>query len=39
MRYLKVTAQDMSGNYAKAQATVYERAKANGLAAQGKWNG
>ena len=31
--------QDMKGNYAAAQKTVYERAKDNGLAALGKWNG
>ena len=34
---LKLWAQDMSGNWDKAQATVFERAKANGLAALGKW--
>jgi len=36
---LKLWAQDMAGNYAKAQQTVYERAKANGLAALGQWEG
>jgi fructose-bisphosphate aldolase class I len=34
---LKSWAQDMVGNYAKAQQTVFERAKANGLAALGQW--
>ena len=34
---LKLWAQDMAGNFAKAQQTVYERAKANGLAALGQW--
>ena len=34
---LKLWSQDLAGNYAAAQATVYERAKANGLAAQGQW--
>ena len=36
---LKLWAQDMQGNYAKAQQTVFERAKANGLAALGQWGG
>ena len=36
---LKLWAADMTGNYAKAQATVFERAKANGLAALGQWQG
>ncbi len=36
---LKLWAQDMQGHYAKAQQTVFERAKANGLAALGKWEG
>lgn len=36
---LKLWAQDMQGNYAKAQQTVFERARANGLAALGKWEG
>ncbi len=30
-------AQDMAGNYAKAQQIVFERAQANGLAALGQW--
>jgi fructose-bisphosphate aldolase class I len=34
---LKLWSQDLQGNYAAAQQTVYERAKANGLAALGKW--
>jgi fructose-bisphosphate aldolase class I len=29
----------MTGNYAKAQQIIYERAKENGLAALGKWKG
>ena len=36
---LKLWAQDMAGNFAKAQQTVYERARANGLAALGQWDG
>ena len=36
---LKLWAKDMKGNYAAAQKTVFERAKDNGLAALGKWNG
>lgn len=36
---LKLWAQDMAGNYAQAQQTVFERAKANGLAALGQWQG
>ena len=36
---LKLWSQDMVGNYAKAQQTVFERAKANGLAALGQWGG
>lgn len=36
---LKLWSQDMTGNYAEAQKTVFERAKANGLAALGKWEG
>ncbi|MDQ3039020.1 MAG: fructose-bisphosphate aldolase class I [Pseudomonadota bacterium] len=36
---LKAWAQDMTGNYAKAQQTVFARAKANGLAALGQWEG
>src|SRR5690606_8659296 len=35
---LKLWSQDLVGNYDKAQATVYERAKANGLAALGQWS-
>ena len=35
---LKLWSQDMAGNYAKAQQTVFERAKANGLAALGQWS-
>ena len=34
---LKSWSQDMVGNYARAQQTVFERAKANGLAALGQW--
>ena len=34
---LKLWSQDLSGNYSQAQQTVYERAKANGLAALGQW--
>lgn len=34
---LKLWAEDMSGNFAKAQETVYARARDNGLAALGKW--
>ncbi|WP_031371375.1 MULTISPECIES: class I fructose-bisphosphate aldolase [Lysobacter] len=34
---LKLWSQDLVGNIAKAQQTVYERAKANGLAALGQW--
>jgi fructose-bisphosphate aldolase class I len=36
---LKLWAKDMKGNYTKAQQTVYERAKENGLAALGQWKG
>ena len=36
---LKLWAKDMTGNYAAAQQTVFERAKANGLAALGQWEG
>lgn len=35
---LKLWAQDMSGNWAKAQATVAKRAKENGMAALGQWD-
>lgn len=34
---LKLWSQDLVGNYDAAQATVYERARANGLAALGQW--
>jgi len=34
---LKLWAEDMRGNYAKAQKTVAERARDNGLAALGQW--
>ncbi|WP_133500642.1 class I fructose-bisphosphate aldolase [Cognatilysobacter terrigena] len=34
---LKLWSQDMQGNYAKAQQTVFERARDNGLAALGQW--
>jgi fructose-bisphosphate aldolase class I len=36
---LKLWAKDMKGNYEAAQKTVYERARENGLAALGKWEG
>ena len=36
---LKLWAADMQGNYAAAQQTVFERARANGLAALGQWQG
>ena len=36
---LKLWAQDMIGNFASAQQTVFERARANGLAALGQWEG
>ena len=36
---LKLWAADMAGNYAAAQQTVFERARANGLAALGQWQG
>lgn len=36
---LQLWSKDLKGNVAKAQALVFERAKANGLAAQGKWEG
>jgi fructose-bisphosphate aldolase class I len=35
---LKLWSQDLTGNFGKAQQTVYERAKANGLAALGQWS-
>ncbi len=34
---LKLWSQDMVGNFAKAQQTVYARARDNGLAALGQW--
>ena len=34
---LKLWSQDMAGNYARAQETVFARARDNGLAALGKW--
>lgn len=34
---LKLWSKDLSGNVAKAQAVVYERARENGLAALGQW--
>jgi fructose-bisphosphate aldolase class I len=34
---LKTWSKDLSGNIAAAQQTVHARAKANGLAALGKW--
>jgi fructose-bisphosphate aldolase class I len=36
---LKLWSEDLKGNFAKAQSTVYARAKDNGLAALGKWEG
>jgi len=36
---LKLWAADPAGNYAKAQQTVFERARDNGLAALGEWQG
>ncbi|MET0332451.1 MAG: class I fructose-bisphosphate aldolase [Dyella sp.] len=36
---LKLWAADMQGNYAEAQKTIAARAKANGMAALGQWNG
>ncbi|KAF1690812.1 class I fructose-bisphosphate aldolase [Pseudoxanthomonas taiwanensis] len=36
---LKLWAQDMQGNWRKAQETVYARARDNGLAALGRWEG
>jgi fructose-bisphosphate aldolase class I len=36
---LQLWSQDLVNNFAKAQATVYARARANGLAALGKWDG
>jgi fructose-bisphosphate aldolase, class I len=34
---LKLWSQDLVGNFAKAQQTVYARARDNGLAALGQW--
>jgi len=34
---LKLWSEDMAGNFAAAQQTVFERARDNGLAAQGQW--
>jgi fructose-bisphosphate aldolase class I len=36
---LALWSKDLTGNFAKAQATVHARAKDNGLAALGKWEG
>ena len=36
---LKLWSQDLVGNYAKAQETVFARARDNGLAALGQWGG
>ena len=36
---LQLWSKDLVGNFAKAQATVYARAKDNGQAALGKWEG
>ena len=36
---LKIWSQDLVGNFAKAQDTVYARARDNGHAALGKWEG
>jgi len=36
---LKLWAKDMKANYAEAQKTVHARARDNGLAALGQWNG
>ena len=36
---LQLWSKDLVGNFAKAQATVYARAKDNGQAALGKWQG
>ena len=36
---LKLWAQDMAGNFGAAQTTVFERARANGLAALGQYTG
>ena len=34
---LKLWAANMDGNFAKAQQTVFQRARDNGLAAMGRW--
>jgi len=36
---MKLWGADMTGNFAKAQQTVFERARDNGLAALGEWRG
>jgi fructose-bisphosphate aldolase class I len=36
---LKLWSQDLTGNLASAQQTVFARARANGLAALGQWKG
>ena len=36
---LQLWSKDLVGNFAKAQSTVYARAKDNGQAALGKWEG
>jgi len=36
---LKLWAKDMKANYGEAQKTVLARARDNGLAALGQWNG
>jgi len=36
---LKLWSKDMKANYADAQKTVHSRARDNGLAALGQWNG
>jgi fructose-bisphosphate aldolase class I len=36
---MKLWGADMGGNFAKAQQTVFERARDNGMAALGEWNG
>ncbi len=36
---LKLWSQDLAGNFAKAQETVFARARENGLAALGQWGG
>ncbi len=36
---LKLWSQDLTGNFAKAQEIVFARAKENGLAAMGQWQG